>query len=148
MICFELKIAEANWLTLLWLLRGECGESAWDFNVIVLQHVNSINYGLKTVTRISPCHFAYILPKCCDLLFLFVGCTGCRIQKISIMFWLVDMRLHFHFAASNSFLGLGYSDYICTGQAKWHAQDQRNAGKIELERFVKACFIFIEIVKN
>ena len=40
------------------------------FNVIVLQHV-SINYGLKTVTRISPCHFGYILPKFCDLLFLF-----------------------------------------------------------------------------
>ena len=40
------------------------------FNVIVLQHV-SINYGLKTVTRISPCHFCYILPKFCDLLFLF-----------------------------------------------------------------------------
>ena len=88
--------------------------------MIVLQHVNlSINYGLKTVTRISPCHFAYILPKCCNLLFLFVDCTGCRIQEISIMFWLVaDMRLHFHFAASNLFLGLGNSDYICTGQAK------------------------------
>ena len=28
------------------------------------------------------------------------------------------------------------------------AQDQRNAGKVELECFVKACFIFIEIVKN
>ena len=40
------------------------------FNVIVLQHV-SINYGLKTVTRISPCHFGYVLPKFCDLLFLF-----------------------------------------------------------------------------
>ena len=82
--------------------------------MIVLQHVNS-NYGLKTVTRISPCHFAYILPKCCDLLFLFVDCTGCRIQKITITFWLVDMRLHFHFAASELFLGLGHSDYICTG---------------------------------
>ena len=43
------------------------------------------------------------------------------------MFWLVDMRLHFHFAASDLILGLGHSDYICTGQAKWHAQDQRNA---------------------
>ena len=43
MICFEFKIAEANWLTLLLLLRGE---SARDFNVIVLQHVNS-NYDLK-----------------------------------------------------------------------------------------------------
>ena len=74
--------------------------------MIVLQHVNS-NYGLKTVTRISPCHFAYILPKCCDLLFLFVDSTGCRIQEITIMFWLVDIRLHFHFAASDLFLGLG-----------------------------------------
>ena len=46
MICFELKIAEANWLTLLLLIRGE---SARNFNVIVLQHVNS-NYGLKTIT--------------------------------------------------------------------------------------------------
>ena len=64
------------------------------------------------------------------------------------MFWLVDMRLHFHFAASDLFLGLGHSDYICTGQAEWHAQDQRNADKVELESFVKACFIFIEIVKN
>ena len=67
------------------------------------------------------------------------------------MFWLVDMRLHFnfHFAASDLFFGLGHSDYICTGQAKWHAQDQRNAaGKVELECFMKACFIFIEIVKN
>ena len=54
--------------------------------MIVLQHVNS-NYGIKTVTRISPYHFAYILPKCCDLLFLFVDCTGCRIQEITIMFW-------------------------------------------------------------
>ena len=44
-------------------------------------------------------------------------------------------------------LGLGHSDYICTGQAKRHAQDQRNAGKVELECFVKACFIFIEIAK-
>ena len=59
------------------------------------------------------------------------------------MFWLVDMRLHFHFAASDLFLGLGHSGYICTGQAKWHAQDQRNADKVELECFVKACFIFI-----
>ena len=64
------------------------------------------------------------------------------------MFWLVDTRLHFHFAASSLFLGLGHSDYICTGQAKWHARDQRNAGKVELECFVKACFTFIEIVKN
>ena len=63
MICFEFKKAEANWLTLLLLLRGE---SARDFNVIVLQHVNS-NYSLKTVTRISPYHFAYIPPKCSDL---------------------------------------------------------------------------------
>ena len=63
------------------------------------------------------------------------------------MFWLVDMRLHFYFAAMDLFLGLGYSDYICTCQAKRHAQDQRNAGKVELECFVKACFIFIEIVK-
>ena len=46
------------------------------------------------------------------------------------MFWLVDMRLHFYFAASDLFLGLGHSMYICTGQAKWHAQDQRNAGKV------------------
>ena len=30
------------------------------------------------------------------------------------MFWLVDMRLHFYFAASDLFLGLGYSDNICT----------------------------------
>ena len=89
MICFEFKIAEANWLTLLWLLRGECGESARDFKVIVLQHVN-INYGLKTVTRISPFHFAYILPKYCDLLFLFVDCTGCRIQEIMITYVLVS----------------------------------------------------------
>ena len=64
------------------------------------------------------------------------------------MFWLVDMRQHFHFAASYLFLGLGHSDYICTGQAKCHVQDQRNAGKVELECFVKACFIFIQIVKN
>ena len=49
LICFEFKIAEANWLTLLLLLPGE---SARDFNVIVSQHVNS-NYGLKTVSRIS-----------------------------------------------------------------------------------------------
>ena len=149
MICFEFKIVEENWLTLHWLLRGECGESARDFNVIVLQHVNS-NYGLKTVTRISPCHFAYILLKCYDLLFLFVDCTGCRIQDITIMVWLDDTRLHFHFAASNLFLGLEHSDNICTGQAKRHTQDedQRNAGKVELECFVKACFIFIEIVKN
>ena len=28
------------------------------------------------------------------------------------------------------------------------AQDQRNAGKVELECFVKACFLLIEIVKN
>ena len=49
------------------------------------------------------------------------------------MFWLVDMRLHFYFAAMDLFLGLGYSDYICTCQAKRHAQDQRNAGKVELE---------------
>ena len=144
MICFEFEKTEANWLTLLLLLRGE---SARDFNVIVLQFVNSTcNYGLKTVTRISPYHFAYILPKCRDLLFLFVDCTGCRIQDIMIMFWLVDMRLYFHFAASDLFLGLGHSDYICTGQAKRHAQDQRNTGKVELECFVKACFIFIEIV--
>ena len=72
--------------------------------MIVLQHVNS-NYGIKTVTRISPCHFAYILPKFCDLLLLLVDCTGCRIQGITIMFWLkVDMRLHFHFAANDLFL--------------------------------------------
>ena len=32
------------------------------------------------------------------------------------MLWLVDMRLHFYFAASDFFLGLGHSDYICTGQ--------------------------------
>ena len=97
MICFEFKIAEANWLTLLLLLLGE---SARNFNVIVLQHVNG-NYSLKTIARISPYHFAYILPKCCDLLFLCVDCTGCRIQEITIMFWLVDMRLHFYFAASD-----------------------------------------------
>ena len=132
MICFEFKIREANWLTLLCLLRGE---SARDF----LQHVNS-NYGIKTVTRISPYHFAYILLKCLDLLFLFVDCTSCRIQEITIIFWLVDTRLHFYIAASDLFLGLGHSDYICTGQAKRHAQDQRNAGKVELECFVKACF--------
>ena len=64
------------------------------------------------------------------------------------MFWLIDVRLPFYFAASDLFLGLGHSDYICTGQAKWHAQNQRNAGKVELGCFVKACFIFIEIVKN
>ena len=63
------------------------------------------------------------------------------------MFWLVDMRLHFYFAASDLFLGPRNSDYICTGQTKRHAQDQRNAGKFELECFVKACFIFIKIVK-
>ena len=40
------------------------------FNVIVLQHVNG-NYGLKTVTKTSPCHFAYNSPKCCDLVFVF-----------------------------------------------------------------------------
>ena len=57
------------------------------------------------------------------------------------------MRLHFYFAASDLFLGLGYPVYICTGQAKRHAQDQRNAGEVELECVVKACFIFIEIVK-
>ena len=108
MICFEFKIAEANWLTLPRLLRGE---SARDFNVIVLQHVSS-NYGIKTVTRISPNHFAYILLKYHDLLFLFFDCTGCRIQEIMIMFWLADMRLHFYFAASNLFLGLWHSDYI------------------------------------
>ena len=34
------------------------------------------------------------------------------------MFWLVDTRLHFYFAANDLFLGLGHSDYICTGQAK------------------------------
>ena len=28
------------------------------------------------------------------------------------MFWLVDMRLQFYFAASDLFLELGYSDYI------------------------------------
>ena len=93
-------------------------------------------------------HFAYILLKYCDLLFLLVDCTGCRIQEITIMFWLVDMRLHFHFAVSDLFLALGHSDDICTGQGKWHAQDQRNAGKVELECFVKACFRFIETVKN
>ena len=75
----------------------------------LLQHVNS-NYGIKTVTRISPYHFAYILLKCRDLLFLFVDCTGCRIHKITIMFWLVDMRLHFYFAASDLFLVLGHSE--------------------------------------
>ena len=64
------------------------------------------------------------------------------------MFWLADMRLHICFAASDLFLWLGHSDYICTGQAKWHSQDQRNTGKAELECFVKACFIFIEIVKS
>ena len=64
------------------------------------------------------------------------------------MFWLVDMRLHFHFAANDLFLRLGHSNYICTGQAKWHAQDQRNASNVELECFVKACFIFIEISKK
>ena len=63
------------------------------------------------------------------------------------MFWLDDMRLHFYPAASDLFLGLGHSDYICIGQAKRHAQDQRNAGKVELECFVKNCLIFIEIVK-
>ena len=57
MICFEFKIAEANWLTLLLLIRGE---SARNFNVIVLQDVNS-NYGLKTVTRISPYHCAVLI---------------------------------------------------------------------------------------
>ena len=30
------------------------------------------------------------------------------------MFWLVDTRLHFHFAASDLFLGLGHSDYLIT----------------------------------
>ena len=64
------------------------------------------------------------------------------------MFWLVDIRLHLYFAASDLFLGFGHSDYTCTSQAKRRAQDQRNAGKVELECFVKACFIFIEIVKN
>ena len=112
----------------------------------LLQHVNS-NYGIKTVTRTSPYHFAYILLTCHDLLFLFVDCTGCRIQEIRIMFWLADMRLHFYFTASDLFLGLGHSEYICTSQAKRHAQDQRNAGKVEIECFAKACFIFIEIVK-
>ena len=63
------------------------------------------------------------------------------------MFWLVDMRVHFYFSASDLLLVLGHSDYICTGQAKLHAQDQRNAGKVEMECFVKVCFIFIEIVK-
>ena len=111
--------------------------------MIVLQHVNS-NYGIKTVTRISPYHFAYTLPKCRDLLFLFVDCNDCRIQEI--MFWLVDTRLHFYFAVSDLFLGLGHSDYICTGQAKRHVQDQRHAGKVELKCFVKTCFIFIEIL--
>ena len=47
------------------------------------------------------------------------------------MFWLVDIRLHSYFAASDLFLGLGHSDYVCTGQAKRHAQDQRNAGEVE-----------------
>ena len=28
------------------------------------------------------------------------------------MFWLVDMRLHFHFAESDLFLGLEHSNYI------------------------------------
>ena len=63
------------------------------------------------------------------------------------MFWLVGKRLHFYFAASDLFLGLRHSDYICTGQAKRLAQDQRNAGKFEPECFVKAYFIFIQIVK-
>ena len=62
------------------------------------------------------------------------------------MFWLVDMRLDYYFAARDLLLGLGHSDYICTGQTKRRAQDQRNAGKVALECFVKACFIFIEIV--
>ena len=74
--------------------------------MIVLQHVNS-NYGIKTATRISPYHCTYILLKCRDLLFLFVDCTGCRIQEIMIMFRLADMKLHFYFAASDLFLGLG-----------------------------------------
>ena len=55
MICFEFEKAEANWLTLLLLLRGE---SARDFNVIVLQQVNS-NCGLKQ----SPGFFSIILLK-------------------------------------------------------------------------------------
>ena len=44
------------------------------------------------------------------------------------------MRLHFYFAASDLFLGLGHSDNIpvYTGQAKRHAQEQRNAGKLKL----------------
>ena len=61
--------------------------------------------------------------------------------------WYLFSLALIYFAASDLFLGLEHSDYICTGQAKRHAQDQRNAGKVELECFVKACFIFIEIVK-
>ena len=30
------------------------------------------------------------------------------------MFWLVDTRLHFHFAAGDLFLGLRHSDYLIT----------------------------------
>ena len=52
------------------------------------------------------------------------------------MFWLVDMRLHFYFAASDLSLGLGQSDYICTGQAKRYAQDQRMRVKLSWSVFI------------
>ena len=65
------------------------------------------------------------------------------------MFWLVDKtETTFSLCGERFVLGARAFDYICTGQAKWHAQDQTNAGKVELECFVKACFIFIETVKN
>ena len=117
--------------------------------MIVLQHVNSINYGLKTVTRICPCRFAYVLPKCSSYFCLLTVLAA----EYRINDYVLVSRHETTFSLCGKQFVLGAWAFrlhivICTGQAKWHAQDQRNAGKVELECFVKACFIFIEVVKN
>ena len=64
------------------------------------------------------------------------------------MFWLVDMRLHFHFAASNLFLGLGHSDYNVQVRQNGMPKIKEMQVKLSWSVFVKACFVFMEIVKN
>ena len=64
------------------------------------------------------------------------------------MFWLiVDMRLHFHFAASDLFLiGIPIT-YVQVRQNGMPKIKQMQV-KLNWSVCVKACFIFLEIVKN
>ena len=84
--------------------------------MIVLQHVNS-NYGLKQSPGFLPIILLIFYQNAVTSYFCLLTVLAAETQEITIMFWLANMRRLFYFAASDLFLGLGHSDYVCTGQA-------------------------------